>query len=139
MCTVLSDLGLTLVFSAAYSTFAKATSFHALWLQAFKIAMRHVASPSICRASCHLLSTLLETGAVKYPDISDLVDNMISSFDFSGPAVCVDSSNRFLSLIAPLRFKFNLGSIPETLERILRWLFVRWSPSKLLVSNMEPL
>lgn len=92
--------------------------------------MRHVASPSICRASCHLLGVLLETGAVKYPDISDLVDNMMSSLDFSGPAVCFDSSNRFLSLVAPLRSRQNLGSISETLERILRWLFVRWSPSK---------
>lgn len=107
-----------------------ATSFHALWLQAFKIAMRHITSPNVCRASCHLLSVLLETGVVEYPDISDLVDNMISSFDFSGPSICVDSSNRFLSLIAPLRCKDDLGTTSEILERILRWLFIRWSPSK---------
>ena len=92
--------------------------------------MRHVTSPNICRSSCHLLSVLLETGVVKYADISDLVDNMISSFDFSGPSICVDSSNRFLSLIAPLRCKHDLGTTSEILERILRWLFLRWSPSK---------
>ena len=116
--------------SASYSPSANAGPLHGLWLQVFKIAMRYITSSLICRAACHLLRCLLETAIIGYLEINDVVDNMICSFDLSGPAVCVDSSTKLLSVIAPLRCKFNIGSITETLERILRWLFTRWSPSK---------
>ena len=75
---------------------------------------------------------MLATGVAEYADMSDLIDDMVSSFDLNGPAICIDSSIRFLSIVAPLRCKVNIGSIPDTLERILRWVFIRWSPSKLI-------
>lgn len=115
----------------------KATTFHGLWLQAFEITMRHITSSVICRAACHLLSTLLTAGMVEYSDVNHLIGSMISSFDLNGPTVCVDSSNIFLSVIAPLRCTFNLGSMTETLERTLGWLFTRWSPSRSRYTLLE--
>ena len=74
---------------------------------------------------------------VEYSDVNHLIGSMISSFDLNGPAVCVDSSNIFMSVIAPLRCSFNLGSMTETLERALRWLFTRWSPSRSRDASLE--
>ena len=121
---------LTCVHSGADLRMAGAAGFHPSWLQAWRISARHVTSSATCRAACHLMAGLLSHGLLQYPQVKDLAEGMLSSVDLDGPADAVDSTVHFWAAVAALRATDNLGSAHETVERVLRWLFMRWSPSK---------
>ena len=76
------------------------------------------------------MATILNRGLLCYSQIADVASNIVSSISLNGPAHAVDSSISMLITVASLRTRDNLRSAHETLERILHWLFVRWSPSK---------
>ena len=116
--------------SGASQNTATAIQLRAYWLEAWKSSARQITSSGLCRAACHLMATILNRGLLYYSQIADVASNMISSMDLNGPAHAVDSSVSMLMTVASLRTRDNLRSAYETLERILRWLFVRWSPSK---------
>ena len=78
------------------------------------------------------MAVSLDYGLVRYNDIADVADRMISSIDLNGPVDCVDSATTLLSILLILRSRENLGLVYETSEQVLRWLFHRWNPCKVV-------
>ena len=77
-----------------------------------------------------MMRILLIHGAVKYEQVSDVVDLMLYSVDLNGPASFHDSVAPFWVTIIRLRAQFSPSLVHETSERIIRWWFVRWKPCK---------
>lgn len=71
---------------------------------------------------------ILAIELVDYAEISELVDDMVSSADTNGPAVFADSSVTLWSIFISLEGRENHGMIHNVIERVLRWLFRKWSP-----------
>jgi len=65
---------------------------------------------------------------VEYAAIADVVDGIVTSVELSGPALLVDSSLSLWSLIVEYRQSENPSATHTTSERVLHWLFSRWSP-----------
>lgn len=78
------------------------------------------------------MGRLLNVGLVPYSQVKDITEGVLSSIDVNGPAVAVDATIHYWATVAILRATDNLGSAYDTIERVLRWLFKRWSPSKRL-------
>lgn len=76
------------------------------------------------------MTVLLNFELVRYDEIADIVDNVLSSVELNGPADCVDSACSLWSILVLLRGRENLGSVFESSESILRWICNRWSPGK---------
>ena len=78
------------------------------------------------------MGIILDTGLVDFADITELVDGMVASADMNGPAVFADSSVTLWSTFISLKGRQNHGMIHNIIERVLRWLFTKWSPGRLL-------
>lgn len=76
------------------------------------------------------MAVLLNFELVRYDEIADIVDNVLSSAELNGPSDCVDSACSLWSMLVLLRGRENLGSVFESSESILRWICNRWSPGK---------
>lgn len=76
------------------------------------------------------MAVLLNFELVRYDEIADIVDNVLSSAELNGPSDCVDSACSLWSLLVLLRGRENLGSVFESSESILRWVCNRWSQGK---------
>jgi len=98
------------------------------WVKTWRIAVRSIPSPNTCRAACHLLGVILAQRLVEYAAITDLVDGVVTSIEHNGPALLVDSSLSLWSLVVEYRQKENPSAAQTTSERVLQWLFSRWSP-----------
>ncbi|KAL8942977.1 MAG: hypothetical protein Q9216_001333 [Gyalolechia sp. 2 TL-2023] len=115
--------------SATAQDVAGSSDLSRVWIQVWRVAARHLTMTTTCRAACHLMAVLLESGCVSYMDIADLVDGMISSMDLSGPVVLADSALTLCSTIALQRGQENSLLAAETADRFLNWLFHTWRPS----------
>lgn len=76
------------------------------------------------------MAVLLESQLVQYTDIADLVDSMTRSIDLNGPAECDESATTLWTILLILRGRAHLGSVSESCDTVLGWLFSRWSPCK---------
>ena len=126
----MSSSAANVYYSGADQPMAGADEFNSFWLQAWRICARHVTSSAICRSACHLMARLLNYGLLQYSQVKDLAEGMLSSIDLNGPVDAVDATIGLWAIIAAHRATDNLGSAYDTVERVLRWLFMRWSPSK---------
>lgn len=121
---------LILLASGASVSEAVTSERRARWSEAWKSCARQITSSGLCRAACHLMTAILGRGLCQYAEVADIANNMVSSIDLNGPLQAVDSSINMWITMTSLRAGDNLKSAYETVERILHWLFVRWSPSK---------
>jgi serine-protein kinase ATM len=99
------------------------------WLQVWELTTRLVPSPDSSRAACHLLDTLLKHKHVLYPIVSQSLDNMLEMSELSGPAVLSDSSTSLWMTYLSMRLTENPTSSKGIAEKLLRWLFKKWTPS----------
>ena len=76
------------------------------------------------------MSVILDTGLVQYREVADIVDTMLGSVDLNGPATFTESSAILWTILLNSKAKHNPGTIHDTSERVLHWLFVRWKPCK---------
>lgn len=81
------------------------------------------------------MTVVLDSGLVRYMDIADIADSMISSMNLSGPVNAVDSAFDLCSTIALQRGQENAVLAAETADSCLNWLFHGWRPSKTRVAN----
>lgn len=98
----------------------------------WQAAARPVSLPNACRAACVLLHTILEVNLVPYHDVSDEVNSIVTTADVNGPALLVDSA---IVLMLHLLFLRNMklpNASQATCNHIIRWIFLRWNPGKLL-------
>lgn len=118
--------------SCAYQPRAKDAALAGLWSQIWQIAVRSVSLPATCRAACALLHTMLETELIPYHMIGDDVNNLVTTAEVSGPALLVDSSLVLMLHLFHVRNTTLPSASETTSNHIIRWLFSRWKPGKLL-------
>ncbi|KAL8930642.1 MAG: hypothetical protein Q9208_000513 [Pyrenodesmia sp. 3 TL-2023] len=129
--TSLSSWAMLAILSAAGQETARSSSFDALWLQLWRVTARHVTMTATCRAACHLMTGLLDMRLVRYVDVADIADGMVSSMDLNGPVSIEDSTLALCSAIALQKGQENASVAAETADRVLNWLFHVWRPGLL--------
>ncbi|KAL8736025.1 MAG: hypothetical protein Q9166_000587 [cf. Caloplaca sp. 2 TL-2023] len=115
--------------SAAAQSTARSASLSLLWIQVWRVVARHLTLTTTCRTACRLMYVLLDMGLVRYMDIADIADGMISSMELSGPVNPVDSALSLCSILALQRCQDNSVMAAETAERFLNWFFHSWRPN----------
>ncbi|KAL5377435.1 hypothetical protein DPSP01_009773 [Paraphaeosphaeria sporulosa] len=98
------------------------------WSSVWQSATRAVTSLSSCRAACHLMDVLLKLDVVSFSTVTASVQNMLFSIELSGPALLTETSAAFMTTLIRERVKENPTSHDVTAERILNWLFGKWTP-----------
>ena len=114
---------------------ANSDALSGLWIKVWQSAFRAVPSQYTSRVACHLLDLLLRLGLVPYSEVSPSLDAMLQSPELAGPALLCDSSVSFWISVLSIGATERHGSTEGYAERILRWLFKKWTPSK---SNIRP-
>lgn len=76
------------------------------------------------------MTSLLDLRLVRYMDIADIAEGMVSSMDLSGPVDIVDSALALCSAIVLRKGQENALVAAETADRFLNWLFHVWRPSQ---------
>lgn len=76
------------------------------------------------------MTGLLDMGLVRYVDIADIADGMVSSMDLNGPVNFQDSTLALCSAIALQKGQENASVAAETADRVLNWLFHLWRPGQ---------
>ena len=75
---------------------------------------------------------VLGKALIKYTDVGDFVDSMLSSVDLNGPVDCMDSALGLWSVLLVSISKERTGSVYDRSEKVVRWLFNRWKPGNSL-------
>lgn len=101
-----------------------------LWTTVWQAAMRYVPVSSTSRAACHLLNILLRRGVVEYSSVSGSVDTIFSDANVNGPAVLCESSLSLWIAMMNKRLIENPSSGGTMVNRMLQWLFAKWTPSE---------
>jgi serine-protein kinase ATM len=115
---------------AAHQPIAKQVRLTLLWTTAWQSASRAISSTPTSRAASHLMNVLLKLRIIPFSSVSDSVQRMLLSIELNGPAVLTDTSSAFLNTIIRERVQENPTHFDPTSERILSWLFSKWTPSK---------
>ncbi|KZM20995.1 ATP binding [Ascochyta rabiei] len=100
--------------ATAFQISAKHPTLTSYWVSIWQSASRAVTSPSLCRAACHLMDVLLKLGIVPFAAVSDIVQSMLLSIELT---------------VIRERVKENPTHFNQTAERIVSWLFNKWTPS----------
>lgn len=76
------------------------------------------------------MDVTLRMGLVDFQAIAEIVDSMISSADLHGPAILSESSCSLWLTVFDVRNSESPHGSHVTIDRMLRWLFSRWTPSE---------
>lgn len=82
------------------------------------------------RAACALLHSIVDADLLEHHELSEDVNLIITAADISGPAVLVDSSLVLMQSLLRLRNTMFPNASQATANHIIRWAFIKWSPSK---------
>jgi hypothetical protein len=123
---------------AAFHEASKATSLSTYWTSAWNTASRAKTTPSSSRAACHFMDVLLKLNIVPYTAVSDTVQSMMMSIELSGPALLTETSAALMTTLIRERINENPTHYNVTAERVLNWLFSKWTPSKHMTLHREP-
>jgi ataxia telangiectasia mutated family protein len=120
----------TNIFRAALQENAKNATLQPYWISAWQSASRAATSVSNSRTACHLMDILLKFRIVPFSAVSDTVQSMLLSIELSGPALLTETSSSLLTTIMQERVQENPTHFNTTSERVLSWLFTKWTPSE---------
>ena len=81
------------------------------------------------------MAVLLAAQLVMYTEVADVVDSMLGSVDLNGPAAVTEPAATLWTMLAVLKARQSPGTMYDTSERILRWLFIRWKPCMQILSK----
>ncbi|KUJ09924.1 phosphatidylinositol 3 [Mollisia scopiformis] len=98
------------------------------WMQLWHIGVRSLTFSTTCRAASLQLHTLLAKERVKYHDIGEDVNSIITAADTNGPAVLCESSILFVIHLLHAKVTETPGSSLAISQHVIRWLFARWDP-----------
>lgn len=76
------------------------------------------------------MDAILSFRLVPFSSITESVNSLIASTEVNGPAALTDSALPFWRILLHVRTLENPGACFATSERILHWLFSKWSPGK---------
>ncbi|KAL1605036.1 Serine/threonine-protein kinase tel1 [Paraconiothyrium brasiliense] len=114
--------------ATAFQKHATNPALKPYWSSVWQSASRAITSLSSCRAACHLMDVLLKLDVVSFSTATTSVQSMLFSVELSGPAVLTETSAAFMTTVVRERVKENPTSHGMTAERILNWLFGKWTP-----------
>jgi ataxia telangiectasia mutated family protein len=80
------------------------------------------------------MDVLLKLQIVPFSAVSDNVQSLLLSIELSGPTLLVETSSSLMTTIMRQRAHENPAHFNATSERILSWLFSKWTPSKCFLS-----
>lgn len=104
-----------------------------IWRQVWHLAARAVSLPATSRAACELLHTILKADFLPYHAMSEEINNMIMTADVNGPAVLSDTSVALMLHLFHVRNTRLPNASHSTCNHIIRWVFLRWNPSKYIL------
>lgn len=76
------------------------------------------------------MDVLLKLEIVPFTAVSDTIQSMLTSIELTGPSLLTESSAALLTTIMRERTKENPSQFNQTAERILSWVFMKWTPSE---------
>jgi ataxia telangiectasia mutated family protein len=117
-------------YSCTLQANSKAHQLSANWHQVWQLASGAISSLQTSRAACFLLNQLLELELVQFSAVSQSLDAMLQLSDIAGPAVLADSSVRFWQSVVQRKLSENPSASSGLPEKLLQWLFTKWTPSK---------
>jgi ataxia telangiectasia mutated family protein len=113
--------------SCAYQNVAAKIS-DADWLQLWHIGTRSLTFSTTSRAAAVQLHAIAAQKLVKYHDIGEDVETIVTSADASGPAFLCDSSLFLMNHLLHARITEVPGASLAASQHVIRWLFARWDP-----------
>jgi ataxia telangiectasia mutated family protein len=119
-------IGLT---AAAFQSASTNPALLPYWISAWQSASRAFTSMSSSRTACHLMDILLRLRIVPFSAVSEIVRSMLLSIEIAGPALVTESSSSLLVTLLRERTAENPTYFDTTADRILYWLFSKWTPS----------
>ncbi|KAK0623121.1 hypothetical protein B0T14DRAFT_164703 [Immersiella caudata] len=115
--------------SAAAHESARDKSLAAFWKQTWQQGVRSLSLPSVSRAACALLASMLKADLVAKHELTDDLTLMVTTADISGPAVVVDSSLALMPSLLRIRNLLFPNASQATANFIIRWVFLKWKPA----------
>lgn len=76
------------------------------------------------------MDVILKLEIIPFTDVSDTVQSMLLSIELTGPSFVTDTSSSLLKTIVRERMKENPTHFNQTAEKILSWIFSKWTPSR---------
>jgi serine-protein kinase ATM len=101
-----------------------------VWVRIWELGSRGIPSPSLARGASLLLDVLLQRKLIDYSSISQSLQNMLQFSELTGPGVLADSTVSFWLTSARIILQESAGRIRTLHEKLLRWMFRKWTPSK---------
>jgi ataxia telangiectasia mutated family protein len=101
-------------------------------MQHWSTAIRLATSPLHSRAACHLLHAILANRLLKYQDVAEDVKSMVTLVEISAPAVLCDASLSLMIHLLHIRNTEVPGGSFSVSQNVIRWLFAKWNPGKLI-------
>jgi len=83
------------------------------------------------------MDVLLKLRLVPFSAVSGTVQTILLSIELSGPALLTETSSALMTTLIRERINENPTHYNITAERVLNWLFSKWTPSKLITSNRK--
>lgn len=117
--------------SCAFQDDARSTSIHEQWITLYRLASRSLTIEKCSRAAAYLLYVLQILGVLGYGHVAIMAEGIIGSVELQGPTDPADSSLALLRTLLDVRSSENPSAAVSTAERLVQWLFQRWTPSKL--------
>ena len=106
------------------------------WRQVWHLAARSVSLPGTSRAACVLLRIILDSELLPYHAISDEVNSIVTTADVTGPAILSDTSLALMLLLFHVRNTRLPSASQSTCSHIIRWVFLKWNPSRCILVNI---
>lgn len=101
-----------------------------LWSRVWELASRAIPSQMAGRASSLLLDVLLRQRLAPIPSVTQSLEQMLQFVELTGPGLVADSTISFWITGVGILLQESPGSAKGLYERLLRWLFSKWTPSK---------
>jgi hypothetical protein len=117
-------------YSCAFQKSAHTTALHEQWLGIFLLASRLLTAEKCSRAASFLLYVLLDLKILSYGEIASIAETILGSIEVQGPTLVSESSLALLGLLMNARATENPNSTTTTAERLVQWIFQKWTPSK---------
>ncbi|KAH6605138.1 Serine/threonine-protein kinase tel1 [Trichoderma cornu-damae] len=108
-----------------------------IWTQIWHSAARSISVPRTSRAACLSLHSIIETDILPYHNISDDINNIITTADINGPGILCDTSLALMSHLYHIRNSRLPNASQNTSSHIIRWVFLRWNPSELAYASFQ--
>ena len=76
------------------------------------------------------MNVLLQLEIIPFASVGADAQNILFSIELNGPALLTDSSMALMTTLTRERVRENPTSFVTTAERVLNWLFGKWTPRK---------